>query len=241
MHPLHQNNMNDYGDDTDSSSCCYFHPKQVVIGVCPLCLNERLLILASKQGHSSSSSSSAHRSKVASDNKKQPGISNIPKIFALGSLLNRFEFRHWKSDISDQRDACTSSQEDSFISIKFEDNGVASWEKGTVSKVSLDHCSMSWNNINNSSSNNNDNDNDNSTVAKQPIEKEINKSVIEHAKQRGATLRWRKRIGHLLQLVRWKARSSNRGNVDGGVKVRKGWMRTLTKRGTGPKNKGIVV
>lgn len=113
MHPLHQNNMNDYGDDTDSSSCCYFHPKQVVIGVCPLCLNERLLILASKQGHSSSSSSSssAHRSKVVSDNKKQTGISNIPKIFALGSLLNRFEFRHWKSDISDQRDACTSSQE----------------------------------------------------------------------------------------------------------------------------------
>lgn len=239
MHPLHQNNMNGYGDDTDSSSCCYFHPKQVVIGICPLCLNERLLILASKQGHSSSSSSSssAHRSKVVSDNKKQPSISNLPKIFALGSLLNRFEFRHWKSDISDQRDACTSSHEDSFISIKFEDNGVASWEKGTVSKVSLDHCSVSWNNINNN--------NNNSTMAKEPIqkEKEINKSVIEHAKQRGATLRWRKRIGHLLQLVRWKARSNAKGNVDaGGVKVRKGWIRTLTKRGAGPKNNnGIVV
>lgn len=99
---------------------------------------------------------------------------------------------------------------DSFISIKFEKNGVASWEKGTVSKVSLENCSMSWT-------------------------KELaNKSVIEHAKPR-APLRWRKRIGHLFQLIKWKR--SNKANVchmgskvEGAKMMRKGWIRTLTKR-----------
>lgn len=115
---------------------------------------------------------------------------------------------------------------DSFISIKFEENGVPSWEKGIVSKVSLEHCSMSWKN----------NNNPNKAKDKEPIPKE-NKSVIEHGKHHGTSLRWQKRIGDLLQLVRWK-RSNNKANV-GGVKIRKGWIRSLTKRG-GPKNKGVV-
>lgn len=100
--------------------------------------------------------------------------------------------------------------EDSFISIKFEDNGVASWEKNcTVSKGStVENCKE---------------------AAKET------KTVIEHGKPR-ASLRWRKRIGHLFQLIRWKR--SNKGNVCHvggkveGVKVRKGWIRTLTKRKT---------
>ncbi|MBA0793292.1 hypothetical protein Gohar_017709 [Gossypium harknessii] len=56
--------------------------------------------------------------------------------------------------------------------------------------------------------------------------KDTNKSVIEHAKPR-ASLRWRKRIGHLFQLMRWKRSSKVEG-----VKVmrRKGWwIRSLTK------------
>ncbi|MBA0659456.1 hypothetical protein Goklo_011593 [Gossypium klotzschianum] len=91
---------------------------------------------------------------------------------------------------------------DSFISIKFEENGVGSWEKGKVSKVSLEHCSMSW---------------------KASLS---NKSVIEHPKP-GGSLRWRKRMGHLFQLVRWK-----RSNKAEGVKVmKKSWItRTLTKK-----------
>lgn len=119
---------------------------------------------------------------------------------------------------------------DSFISIKFEDNGVASWEKAnTVSnKVSLEHCSMYWNN-------------QNMNTKEFVGNNKENKSVIEHAKvPRGSSLRWRKRIGHLFQLVRWKR--SNKGNVchvDHGVKVRKGWIRSLTKRG-GPKNKAAA-
>nr|ACD56615.1 predicted protein [Gossypioides kirkii] len=191
--------MKGYRED---NSCCYFHPKEVVIGVCPLCLNERLLFLASKQAQRSSSSTckSSHRL-IHGVAVKKPPI-NLPKIFALGSLLNRLEFKHCKSENSDAHDASTS-QEDSFISIKFEENGVGSWDKGTVSKVSLEHCSMSWN-----------------------PSKDTKKSVIEHAKP-GASLRWRKRIGHLFQLIRWKRSSKVEG-----VKVmrRKGWwIRSLTK------------
>ncbi|XWS23744.1 hypothetical protein CRYUN_Cryun28dG0041500 [Craigia yunnanensis] len=207
--------MNGYRED---SSCCYFHPKEVVVGVCPLCLNERLLILSSKQGQRSSSSRrGSHRILQGVSHKKSP--IKLPKIFALGSLINRLEFKHWKSENSDDHDASTS-QEDSFISIKFEENGVASWEKGPVSKVSLEHCSMSWN----------------PTLTKEVTkeQKEANKSVIEHAKPH-ASLKWRNRIGHLFQLIRWerssKANVCHKGSKVEGVKVmRKGWIRTLTKR-----------
>lgn len=88
---------------------------------------------------------------------------------------------------------------------------MAQWEKaGTVSKVSLEHCSMSW------------------------TKDTTNKSVIEHTNKPQASLRWRKRIGHMFHLIRWKR--SNKANVCHvgtkveGVKVRKGWMRTLTKK-----------
>lgn len=89
---------------------------------------------------------------------------------------------------------------ESFISIKFEENGVASWEKSRVSKkVSLEKCNRE-------------------------------KSVIEHGKSREA-FRWRKRIGHMFQLIRWK-KSGGVCHVEG-LKVRKGgWMRSLTKRKT---------
>lgn len=100
--------------------------------------------------------------------------------------------------------------EESFISIKFEENGAASWEKNSVSKVTLENC------------NNNHKD-----------KKLETKSVIEHGKSRDI-FRWRKRIGHMFQLIRWKKSGgvchvSNK--VEGGtVKVRKSWIKTLTKR-----------
>ncbi|KAL4334297.1 hypothetical protein GQ457_07G022980 [Hibiscus cannabinus] len=186
--------MNGYRED---KSCCYFHPKQAVIGVCPLCLNQRLLILASKQGHSSSTRGS-HRFL-----QNKPHI-HLPKIFALGSLLHRRRLKHCKSQDFDDHDASTS-QEDSFISIKFEENGLGSWEKGKVSKASLENCSMS---------------------SGKDL-KEGNKSVIEHPKP-GGPLRWRKRMGHLFQLVRWKRSTSK---AEGVKTMKKSWMtRTLTKR-----------
>ena len=98
--------MNGYRED---NSCCYFHPKEVVVGVCPLCLNERLVILASKQGQRSSSSSRGSHRIIQGVSQKKPPI-NLPKIFALGSLLNRLEFKHRKSENSDGHDASTSQE-----------------------------------------------------------------------------------------------------------------------------------
>ncbi|KAL6217130.1 hypothetical protein ACLB2K_010347 [Fragaria x ananassa] len=189
-------NMNNGYREPDHSFC-YFHPKEVVVGVCSLCLTERLLILAAKKGHRRTTQSFTHRPIT------------LPKIFAFSSFLNR------KPDYLDHE--ASTSQEDSFISIKFEENGVASWEKNKVSKVSLDHCNMPWNH----------------TFSKDSKEAKETKSVIEHGKSH-TPLRWRKRIGHLFQLNRWKR--SNKGSVCHvsnkveGVKVRKGWIRSLTKR-----------
>ncbi|KAJ6709376.1 hypothetical protein OIU74_010469 [Salix koriyanagi] len=193
---------------SEDNSYCYFHPKEDLVGICPLCLNERLLVLAMKK--SSRSSARATRGNEGTAHRKPP--IKLAKIFAFGSLLNRFEFRHWKSDNSDQ-DAASTSQEDSFISIKFEDNGAALWEKGTVSKVSIEPCSKSWNqNL--------------SKEAKQGKDTKETMTVIEHAKPH-ASLRWRRKIGHMFQLMIRRKRS-NKGHmchvgteVEGG-KVRKG-------------------
>ncbi|XP_030545220.1 uncharacterized protein LOC115751446 [Rhodamnia argentea] len=227
--------MNDYREG--NSTCCSFHPLEVTVGVCPLCLNERLLVLAAKQAHSnnhhhhlhphSTRSSHGHRAQSQSNNpNRKPPAVGLPKIFALGSFLHRLEFRHWKSDSISYEDA-SPSPEDSFISIKFEDNGLASWEKNTASKASFDNCKASWTHSTSKK-----------TLATAPATRESTntKSVIEHVKPRAASLRWRKRIGHLFQLVRWKRSSKGSvchvGTKVEGVKVRSGWMRTLTKRRT---------
>lgn len=41
--------MDNYRSDEIRRRCCYFHPKELVVGICALCLNERLLVLASNQ------------------------------------------------------------------------------------------------------------------------------------------------------------------------------------------------
>ncbi|KAM7253004.1 hypothetical protein ACFE04_025622 [Oxalis oulophora] len=71
----------DYRDD---NSCCYFHPTEVVVGICPLCLNERLLTLSAKHHH--------HHYHHHHQYKKATTI-HLPKIFAFGSLLHRLEFK----------------------------------------------------------------------------------------------------------------------------------------------------
>ena len=108
---------------------------------------------------------------------------------------------------------------DSFISIKFEDNGAASWEKSKeLPKMPMQHSNMSLQ----------------QSLSKGGGDLGV-KAVIEHPNPRGS-MRWRKRIGHLFQLIRWK--KSSKGNVChvgtkiDGVKVRHGWIRTLTKRRT---------
>ncbi|KAG5379068.1 hypothetical protein IGI04_026910 [Brassica rapa subsp. trilocularis] len=189
----------------DSSPYCYFHPKEKYVGVCPFCLNERLLVLASKQR----SSRTKHLS-------SSPIIGSLPKIFALSSLLSRLDLRlHRKFHPSSDLDVSTS-QEDSFISIKFGNDGNASWEKKTVSKVCVDN-------------------NTNSTCKTQqsPIT-----SIVEYNSAK-SSLKWRKRIGHLFHVIKLRSGSStsschvasSSSKVEG-TKVRKqGWMvRTLTRR-----------
>ncbi|KAL1820538.1 hypothetical protein ACET3Z_015407 [Daucus carota] len=212
--------MNNY-DHRDNKGGCYFHPTEFVVGVCHMCLNERLIVLASKQTHQlhrAKSRSFVRNHSFCHDQKPQANVNSLPKIFAIGSLLNRFEFRHRKSEDLDFSEA-SSGHEDSFISIKFENNnGVGSWEKNanTVSKVSLEHCNFSW---------------------KQNEGKEPSKTVVEHVKPRGSTLRWRKRIGHLFQVSKWKRSSKtsacHSGKLEGSKgRVNSGWIRSLTKRRT---------
>ncbi|CAA2963139.1 Hypothetical predicted protein [Olea europaea subsp. europaea] len=51
----------------------------------------------------------------------------LPKLFALSNLLNRLDIGQQKSE--GNCGSSSGSQEDSFISIKFEDNGEMSWNK----------------------------------------------------------------------------------------------------------------
>ncbi|CAA2992020.1 uncharacterized protein LOC111394349 [Olea europaea var. sylvestris] len=109
---------------------CNFHPKEEVVGVCALCLNERLQILASKNGYLQGTYS---RKKT-----QRP----LPKIFALSNLLNRLDIGQQKSE--GNFGSSSSSQEDSFISIKFEDNGEISWNQkwrnpnGKINSVAIE-------------------------------------------------------------------------------------------------------
>lgn len=103
---------------------------------------------------------------------------------------------------------------DSFISIKFEENGVASWDKGKITQISHDH-------------------------QMPDLDKNTNKnkikikSVIEHSKPR-ASLRWRRPIGQLFHLIKWKRSSKGKvchvGTKLEKEKVKYGWIRILTRR-----------
>lgn len=179
---------------------CSFHPKEVVVGICALCLRERLLNLVLKQGHHHHTQKDYSRPFRAL--RRKTGIS-LPKVFALGSFL-----RPRPDSDGDSDRGSSASLEDSFISIKFEDNGEASWER----KKKED--SIVANNTN---------------VRRQVQEGKV---LVEQSKPRPTTsLRWRKRMGQLLQVARWKRAAA--GGAGGGSHVevgRKGWMRSLTAR-----------
>ncbi|ONK57253.1 uncharacterized protein A4U43_C10F18180 [Asparagus officinalis] len=114
--------MNNYGDE--ASPWCSFHPKEVVVGVCALCLRERLINLALEQENFHISKDSNRSFRFL---RRRASIS-LPKVFALSSLLHRLESRRQRSDDDSSDQGSIASLEDSFISIKFEDNGQASWE-----------------------------------------------------------------------------------------------------------------
>nr|CAD1818103.1 unnamed protein product [Ananas comosus var. bracteatus] len=176
------------------NSYCYFHPRDAVVGVCAVCLKERLLILlASKQGQLSTNKVDAQRRSCrALLLRRRSGIS-LPKVFALGSLLHRLDLRRPRpGDDSDDPESI-ASLEDSFISIKFEDNGNARWDNKKPPSTTIVRPSS---NVDGGTT---------SSGGKGEIEPGI-RSIVERAKK-GGVLRWRKRIGHLLQLARWKRSS----------------------------------
>ncbi|ERN08615.1 hypothetical protein AMTRI_Chr11g98760 [Amborella trichopoda] len=191
--------MEDWGDEREQ---CSAHPRQVIVGVCPHCLKERLLVLASQQRHSTLPKGAFRPQRIL-----QRKAHTLHKVFALASFLHRPEFLQQKNDDSDE-DACTS-HDDSYISIKFEGNGLATW----------DHKVDSWEGVKASS-------------LSHQKESVGPKSVVEHGKTRG-NLRWRKRIAHLFQLTRWKRSSKtaachiSKGEVGKG---RRSWLRSLTRK-----------
>ncbi|EYU22972.1 hypothetical protein ABFS82_03G098400 [Erythranthe guttata] len=169
---------------------CYFHPKELVVGVCALCLNERLLLLLASQNQPQTNAVYTVKPKRA-----------LQKILALTNLLSRLDFKRHKTQ--QLHYSSSTSPEDSYISIKFEENGVASWDKGKLISTSSHE-----------------------------DKKKIKSSVVEHAKP---AMRWRRRIGHLFQVIRWKGSSSSTCHVGTKVDaasnmVKYGWIRTLTKR-----------
>ncbi|GMH00701.1 hypothetical protein Nepgr_002540 [Nepenthes gracilis] len=209
--------MNDHCSEYSNKNpfCCYFHPNEDIVGVCHLCLKERLLILAAKQGRKHHHRRQARRSGSVgggADLQRKPPPFTLHKIFAFGSLL-----RSRKSQNSDHHLDASTSLEDSFISIKFEENGAALWENGKASKVFTERSKTLCDRE--------------SFAAKEANAKA--KSVVEHAKPR-LFLGWRKKIGQLFQLIRRK--KSGKANVpvhvgdraDGAAKVRRfcTWRRT---------------
>lgn len=106
----------------DQANSCYLHPDETFVGVCPLCLNERLIILAS---FSKQSLYCLHRRSFnfCSEEKSFPGhrysYKNISllKIFSLGSGIFRGQresndFPAPDRDFDDS--VSTSSQEGTF-------------------------------------------------------------------------------------------------------------------------------
>lgn len=74
--------------------------------------------------------------------------------------------------------------DDSFISIKFEDNGLVSWEKKKVSKVSLGNCNIPWNHR----------DMVGTAPPLKGAKTTMTKIMIEHPRPRVSLLGWRKRF-----------------------------------------------
>ncbi|GJN01233.1 hypothetical protein PR202_ga18481 [Eleusine coracana subsp. coracana] len=207
------------------SPYCSFHPRELVVGVCAHCLRDRLLLLLAASAATNNNNNKDDEELPLSSSRFRRRTSSIsfPKVLALGSsFLQRLDSRHHhEADApkisSDDDTASVASLDDSFISIKFEDNGKATWDKQQAL-----------------------------TAAPVPVVRSSSSSstavvaVVEHVKRGGVT-RWRKQVvGRLLQLARWKrsaavvvvgmdgkkAAAAERSKARGG----RGWIRSLTRR-----------
>ncbi|CAA7024481.1 unnamed protein product [Microthlaspi erraticum] len=175
------------------TSSCGIHPIEFIEGVCPLCLNERLLVLASiqKLQHSSPPPSYHTIRKPKFSFQK----SSKKKNSSLFSFLGSFDLRHHKFD---QQTNSTSSPEDSFISIEFEDND------GAKESSQLENCKASR---------------DHQYHQHMTKKKE---SVPQPSPS--PRLTWRKRIGRLLRVTSFRRRSSAKVKGDDSL-MNRNWLR----------------
>ncbi|KAG8066830.1 hypothetical protein GUJ93_ZPchr0004g39200 [Zizania palustris] len=216
-----------HGCGGGDSPFCHFHPRELVVGVCAHCLRERLLILLASKQTTSPADGPAYRPL-----RRKTGSISLPKVFALGSsFLQRLDSsRHHRPDVDANSDAddttSVASLDDSFISIKFEDNGKATWDSHQLKAAAAAAAAPP-------------------VATKVDIDKAATvTAVVEHVKRGGVT-RWRKLVvGRLLQLARWK-RSGKAGSaaacqlgLDGkkaaerskGRGRGRSWIRSLTRR-----------
>ncbi|KAI3972909.1 hypothetical protein MKX01_019567 [Papaver californicum] len=250
--------MNGFNEEGNYSNFCNIHPTKIQIGVCSLCLKERLVILLA-----TSSSKYKQRSRRRStSSRKSHHIYVLQKVSALGSFLRRSESSRReqrlaaRSTDTDDTSTSISSQEDSFISIKFEDDGNALWDKD-----SREHCkphSSVTATVTEPLKAKKITQNVNTTTATEKMKKKKKKkmdtnnkitSIVEH--HSGTTgsdggaglLRWRKRVGQVLfQLVRLKKSTMESGCQDSSNKAKKSssntlkirnkknWIKTVTKK-----------
>ncbi|KAL1192645.1 hypothetical protein V5N11_031697 [Cardamine amara subsp. amara] len=194
------------GHNQSSTSSCNIHPVEFIEGVCPLCLNQRLLVLAALQRLRPDPSPSASYQTI-----QEPKInlqnSSRKKPIRLFSFFGFFELRHLKSH---HKTTSIISPEDSFISIKFEDNGATSWEKGKESSQ-LEHCKASW-------------DHQYKHVMLHTKKKEIIPKPMSRP-----LLTWRKRISRLLHVINFKSQSRHLSSkVKGDNEFRTSWLRPLS-------------
>jgi hypothetical protein len=266
----HGHGGGDQGQGADGTLMCYFHPRELLVGVCAHCLRERLLlILASKQGGGRPGAPADGASYLSArpygKALRRVRTGSIVSVLALGSsLLHRIESsssRHhthdavvhgsddnnWEDDDGEDTASVASLDgthasadrslnrfrsvfsdlliggsikniADSFISIKFEDNGKATWVDTQNQKPTMPHAA------------------DKSAY-------KATTAVVEHGK-RGGAARWRKQVvGRLLQLARWKRASASGKQAASSTAVcqaaehqrakgrgGRSWIRSLTRR-----------
>ncbi|KAL6844243.1 hypothetical protein ACP4OV_025916 [Aristida adscensionis] len=214
---------------------CSFHPRELVVGVCAHCLRDRLLLLLA----------ATDTDAYAARRRRKTSSISLPKVFALGSsFLQRLDSRHHRaaddphSDADADADVDTSvaSLDDSFISIKFEDNGKATWDKpSNIAKAKPAAPDQT------------------EKAAPAPVRSSSSSTTVvvaEHVKRGGVT-RWRKQVvGRLLQLARWRRSSASKAGAAAACHVvgldgkkaaaaaaaerskgrGRGWIRSLTRR-----------
>lgn len=103
-------NMRNRGEE--NSYCC-FHPKEVMVGVCAMCLKEKLQVLASKRGQRLPKTGGNERSLRRL--KRQYSSISIRKVFALGSNLLQLYHKNKYVDSHDESSSIASLEGNSPI------------------------------------------------------------------------------------------------------------------------------